>query len=851
MEKVVKNNEYNLQKDTKEGTGAAGGASTGAFEGPFFKKEEETKEGLNLQKKRKGPRSVVGAGVWHDIYDKIHDLGLTTKELVDVCEHYNVSPMQAFDDDFGYDYQATLENLVDFFKQEPGKLDKFLSTTNPEIPVNEFNEIVSEELSKLTSPDGGFILTNKDLESEMDESTSIASVGAGGHGSGFAYIDPYGKGYHKEKNWGTWAKNEESMIHNQKPWWPGGSFVTVKKKCQKFPYCNQGDINALNLSNPKVGKSHALSEGLNIPKKLYNSEQIEEKIKGAAPKYGLSLSDIQFDGDKAYAIFTSEAFGGEFSSNVCSYINDIAAVILAKHWDFSDTMRVTFYFDHNPEDLLENKDIYNKNKPVMGTARKLKEYEDKLFKTVLKESIFDEELNVQSDDGIDNTPDNEKYMIYRDDLDTLGEYESGLEINEKDDKWIQKAVDPDHEGYCTPMTKKTCTPHRKALAKRFKKMGKERTDESTLKENMFPENESVIQSVADATNGKMKVVGKIKQWGSGTTTASVTFGDDTTIYTMTDLGGGKVKVQSNRGPGHESQFANFNGTTQDLISAVNGVQNTESINEIIRSEVKKIVEEKTPGISLYNKIHDESGTSNRKGVKDMMDNAARLNKVDDKTENQKLSDIGNGEPKYGNFDKDKVKREKDIIDTLRGWGLEDLNYDTEPSEGFKKRAEEALTGSARMGNDPKWANAMKDFNGNPGTAGEDLLKKAEAKKEILDKRDKDPKINIKYKDPQRGEIKLASEGTMKNLKTQRIIYYQKDIDNLIPESHKVDGAKFKLTDGKSTIYDLKWEGGALVVENEQNEKVEKVEINESKRLMNYGLGSYQTKFKPKLTEEKK
>ena len=45
----------------------------------------------------------------------------------------------------------------------------------------------------------------------------------------------------------------------------------------------------------------------------------------------------------------------------------------------------------------------------------------------------------------------------------------GIEMNEKDDKWIQKAVDPEHKGYCTPMTKDTCTPRRKALAKRFKK----------------------------------------------------------------------------------------------------------------------------------------------------------------------------------------------------------------------------------------------------------------------------------------------------------------------------------------------------------------------------------------------
>lgn len=39
----------------------------------------------------------------------------------------------------------------------------------------------------------------------------------------------------------------------------------------------------------------------------------------------------------------------------------------------------------------------------------------------------------------------------------------------KNGNWIQKAVNPAHKGYCTPMTKSTCTPRRKALAKTFKK----------------------------------------------------------------------------------------------------------------------------------------------------------------------------------------------------------------------------------------------------------------------------------------------------------------------------------------------------------------------------------------------
>jgi hypothetical protein len=49
----------------------------------------------------------------------------------------------------------------------------------------------------------------------------------------------------------------------------------------------------------------------------------------------------------------------------------------------------------------------------------------------------------------------------------------GLKKGGKSDKnWIQKAVNPKHKGYCTPMTKKTCTPARKALARTFKKKAK-------------------------------------------------------------------------------------------------------------------------------------------------------------------------------------------------------------------------------------------------------------------------------------------------------------------------------------------------------------------------------------------
>ena len=51
------------------------------------------------------------------------------------------------------------------------------------------------------------------------------------------------------------------------------------------------------------------------------------------------------------------------------------------------------------------------------------------------------------------------------------EYKEG---GSTDKNWIQKAINPAHKGYCTPVTKPTCTPKRKALAMTLKKISKNR-----------------------------------------------------------------------------------------------------------------------------------------------------------------------------------------------------------------------------------------------------------------------------------------------------------------------------------------------------------------------------------------
>jgi hypothetical protein len=59
--------------------------------------------------------------------------------------------------------------------------------------------------------------------------------------------------------------------------------------------------------------------------------------------------------------------------------------------------------------------------------------------------------------------------IIEDDLNVILDHATEEQNLLVEKKWIQKAVDPKHKGYCTPMTKPTCTPRRKALAMRFKK----------------------------------------------------------------------------------------------------------------------------------------------------------------------------------------------------------------------------------------------------------------------------------------------------------------------------------------------------------------------------------------------
>lgn len=85
----------------------------------------------------------------------------------------------------------------------------------------------------------------------------VEATEATGTGSSGAYETPaaWAKSTSK-KDWGAKKKTQ----------YPGGKFVSIKKKCTKFPYCNQGDIKALKIyENENVLKAiKSVSEKLQI-----------------------------------------------------------------------------------------------------------------------------------------------------------------------------------------------------------------------------------------------------------------------------------------------------------------------------------------------------------------------------------------------------------------------------------------------------------------------------------------------------------------------------------------------------------------------------------------------------------
>jgi ribosomal protein L37AE/L43A len=110
--------------------------------------------------------------------------------------------------------------------------------------------------------------------------------------------------------------------------------------------------------------------------------------------------------------------------------------------------------------------------------------------------------------------------------------------------------------------------------------------------------------------------------------------------------------------------------------------------------ITKMVNESVPGLNAANKSRSESGKENNSYLSDV-----------DKKMKDYLSIPGNNNNKFPEQNKegDSVKvnnteEEDEFVADQRGRGLENLEYDNEPSEQFKKRLKMAIDGDRLMGN---------------------------------------------------------------------------------------------------------------------------------------------------------
>ena len=116
----------------------------------------------------------------------------------------------------------------------------------------------SAPLFSLETPKDPLSKVSKVQESTVigGETTEATSTSSSGQYSTPGWVAP------NKKQWRGAAKTQI----------PGGKFVQIKKKCQTFPYCNQGDINAL---------------------KLYENELVKESITNLSKKMGINENVIK------------------------------------------------------------------------------------------------------------------------------------------------------------------------------------------------------------------------------------------------------------------------------------------------------------------------------------------------------------------------------------------------------------------------------------------------------------------------------------------------------------------------------------------------------------------------------
>lgn len=192
----------------------------------------------------------------------------TTKEKLDeimrVGEHERAEDVLKMVKEFDRDlHRQILYKMMDAYAESFEGISDLVSRSE-KVP-DEVKEKIKKMSQDIISAEQSSKKKKKVKKTETKEAT--------GSGSSGSYATP--AAWAKSTKKGDWRGRKKTQI-------PGGKFVTIKKRCKTFPYCNQGDIKALKIyENDRVMKIiNEISNNYNIPTNVIKSiiqNEIETK----------------------------------------------------------------------------------------------------------------------------------------------------------------------------------------------------------------------------------------------------------------------------------------------------------------------------------------------------------------------------------------------------------------------------------------------------------------------------------------------------------------------------------------------------------------------------------------------
>lgn len=255
-----------------------------------------------------------------------------------------------------------------------------------------------------------------------------------------------------------------------------------------------------------------------------------------------------------------------------------------------------------------------------------------------------------------------------------------------------------------------------------------------------------------------------------------------------------------------------------------------------------ISEANVPGLDVTNKAKAESDKANKKAIKDMEKELSDY----DKESKKQPKDVQN--PVKFNYTDDSEAEYHQEMEIMNGQEM--IQYDRTPSEEYKKRAEEAIEGSSRMGNNPEWANVVAPGQGGDPTFGKKLVKAIKASEKKRNQQTPTSKMfgddwevvedmghkAYAFENKENNKEIIKESNKMKRLTFKKPFNGVDNALNLIPESYKVDNKTFEMFDGNES-YKVRWEGslneGKGVVLTASNKEMVNEDMKKIFHLMGY------------------